>query len=60
MKEKKRLPDLISKHLLKGEKLSLYILWLNGVKNMENKMMKMFKYAEETPDISQSLGYKYT
>jgi hypothetical protein len=32
------------------------ILWLNGVKNMEEKLKKIFKYQngndEENPDIS--------
>jgi len=37
---------------MKGKNKTIDILWLNGVKNMEEKLKKMFKYDEENPDIS--------
>ena len=49
---KRTLPGLIRKHLMKKKNKTLDILWLNGVKNMEEKLKKMFKYDEENPDIS--------
>tara|TARA_B110000285_G_C14808137_1_gene460673 strand:+ start:75 stop:281 length:207 start_codon:yes stop_codon:yes gene_type:complete len=39
---KRSLPSLIRKHLMKDKTID--ILWLNGVKNMEEKLKKMFKY----------------
>ena len=49
---KRTLPGLIRKHLMKAKNKTIDILWLNGVKNMEEKLKKMFRYDEDYPDIS--------
>ena len=49
---KRTLPSLIRKHLMKGKNKTIDILWLNGVKNMEEKLKKIFKYDEDNPEIS--------
>jgi hypothetical protein len=50
--QKRTLASLIRRHLIKGKHKTIDILWLNGVKNMEEKLKKMFKYDEDNPDIS--------
>jgi len=59
-KTKKRLPDLIRKHLL-NKKKGLDILWIAGVLNMEAKLIEeIFVNATgRVTDSNQNLGNKY-